>query len=130
MLRKLMYVFMIIFFAIASVAAFFAASGLYTAKKTTEPITDFVQQLLIPATPVILPNPMTLLRNITDEARLMTVSADYEKVIVAERNQEVLFGALGESLVFVANGKVTAGIDLNKMTENDIQVVDPTTVMI
>lgn len=94
------------------------------------PVGQFVQQLMVPATPVILPSSTTLLRGITNEARLITLSATYEKVIIAERNQEALWGALGEKLIFVANGTVVAGVDFSLMGEGDLLVADPDTVYV
>lgn len=60
----------------------------------------------------------------------MTVSADYEQVVTAERNSELLWGTFGETMIFHGVGKVTAGIDLGQMSVTDIQVVDPVTVKI
>jgi len=48
----------------------------------------------------------------------------------AERDQDLLWGAFGETMLFVAYGEVIAGVDLAKMTPEDMQVVDPTTVMV
>jgi hypothetical protein len=64
------------------------------------------------------------------EFDLITVSSEFEKIVTAERNQEVLWGALGETMVFVANGTVAAGIDMSQMTPEDIQILDPVTVQI
>lgn len=130
MLRKVMYVFLIIFFALASIAAYIFISGAQKAGDVAESARDLVQQLVVPVTPAILPSPSTILMGVTEEARLVTVTADYEKVIVAERNQDVLWGALGEQLIFVANGTVVAGVDLSQMDTSDIQVVDPNTVQV
>ena len=131
MLRNIVYVLLIIFFIIASVAAFFVISTVNKADDAVvQPIGDLVRRLVLPATPVILPNPSTILRNMEDEARLITVSSEFEKVVTAERNQDVLWGALGETMVFVANGTVVAGIDLRDMTPEDIQVWGPDKVVV
>ena len=53
-----------------------------------------------------------------------------EKIVTIERNQNQLFGVFGESILFVAYGEVYAGVDLAKMQPSDMQVVDPTTVMV
>ena len=131
MLRKVMYVFLIIFFIMASFAAYVFVRG---ASKVNEgvvaPVSDLVRQLVIPATPVILPNPSTIVHRINDLARLETASYELEKIVTAESNQDMLWGALGETLIFVAHGKVVAGIDFVNMSPDDLHVVDPTTVMI
>lgn len=131
MLRKVMYVFLIIFFVIGSFAAYTFVRG---AQKINEgvvaPVSDLVRQLIIPATPVILPNPGTIVHRINDLARLETASYELEKIVTAESGQDILWGALGETLIFVAHGKVVAGIDFDQMSPDDLHVVDPDTVMI
>jgi hypothetical protein len=77
-----------------------------------------------------LPNPATIVREINDLARLETASFEFEKVIMAESGQDVLWGALGETMVFVAHGKVYAGVDFAEMAMDDVQVYDPVTVYV
>lgn len=130
MLRKLVYLFLILFFLVAAVAAYTVVTTVNRAGEVAAPVSDLVRQLVIPATPVVLPNPTTIVHEINDLSRLETASVEMEKVITAERNQEVLWGALGESLIFIAYGKVVAGVDFAEMTTEDVQVVDPDTVMV
>ena len=131
MLQKTFYVILILFFVIASVAAYAVISTVNKADKAVvEPIGNLVRQLVLPATPVIIPSPSTILLNMEQEFDVITVSSEFEKVVTAERNQEVLWGALGETMIFVANGTVAAGIDMSQMTPEDIQVLDPVTVQI
>lgn len=136
-LQRIVMVLLIIFLGMAIVAGAIVIAGIVRvgqgvqrAGEVVEPVQDLVRQLIIPATPVILPSPSSILRSISDEARLITLSASYEKVIIAERNNDVLWGALGEKLIFVANGTVVAGVDLSEMSADDLVVVDPTTVMV
>lgn len=135
-LRKVAYISVILFFVLLSCGVI-AVAGTLVAGVTTaqegivEPVGDLVQQLVLPATPVVLPNPATIVREINDLARLETASYAFEKVITAERgNQDLLWGALGESMVFVAHGKVFAGVDFAKMATEDLQVYDPVTVYV
>jgi hypothetical protein len=130
MLRKLAYIFLIIFFIAGAFAAYTFVVTVNKAGTVAQPLGDFVQQLIIPATPVILPSSTTIVLQINDLARLETASVELEKIVTAERNNEYLWGAMGETMIFVANGKVVAGIDLAQMTPADVQVVDPTTVMV
>lgn len=131
MLQKTFYVILILFFVIASVAVYTVIATVNKADKAVvEPIGNLVRQLVLPATPVILPSPSTLLLNMEQEFDVITVSSEFEKVVTAERNQEVLWGALGETMIFVANGTVAAGIDMSQMTPDDIQVLDPVSVQI
>lgn len=130
-MRKVMYALLIIFFAVAT---FLMVTVLITANQAREavsPIGDLVRDLVIPATPVVLPDPVVIVTEIQDLARLETASYSFEKIIRAERGrQDLLWGALGETLIFVAHGDVVAGIDLAKMRPSDLQVVDPETVMV
>jgi len=130
MLRKLAYIFLIVFFIAGAFAAYTFVITVNKVGTVAQPLGDFVQQLIIPATPVILPSSTTIVLQINDLARLETASVELEKIVTAERNNEYLWGAMGETMIFVANGKVVAGIDLAQMTPADVQVVDPTTVMV
>lgn len=129
-MRKVAYVVLILFFAAAAFAVFMIAATLNTARNVTAPVGELVQRLAAPATAVILPDPVLIVQEVKDLARLETASYSLEKIVRAERGQEVLWGALGETLIFVAHGEVIAGVDLAEMEEEDIQVVDPVTVMV
>ncbi len=101
------------------------------AASAVEPIADRFRQLLVPATPVILPDPATIVRQINDLARLETASYEMEKIVTADSEQDGLLGMLlGESMIFVAYGKLYAGVDFSEMTAADMVVVDPDTVMV
>lgn len=136
--RTTLYVVLIIFFVALIALAVAAVNLTYRAGQVAEnaaaavePIGDRMRNLFLPATPVILPNASTIVREINDLARLETASYEMEKVITADSGQEGLLEFfVGESMVFVANGKVFAGVDLSKMTEQDLVVVDPDTVMV
>lgn len=130
MLRKLAYLFLIVFFVMGAIAAYTFVATINKAETITQPIGDFVQQLMLPATPVILPNSTTIVRQINDLARLETASMELQKNIIAERNNDIMWGMLGETLIFEAHGLAVAGVDFSGMTPADIQVVDPTTVMV
>ena len=131
MLRKAAYAALIIFFLVASVAVYTVVSGLNRATDAiADPIGGLMAQLSLEATPEILPNPVTIVLEINTLARLETASMSMEKIVTIERNQDQLFGVFGESILFVAYGDVYAGVDLAKMQPSDMQVVDPTTVMV
>ncbi len=132
MLRKLMYLFFVVFFLMASLAAYMVIATMNKVDNAvTQPLENLVKQLIIPATPVILPSSTTIVHQINDLARLETASVELEKLITAERgNTNVLWGIMSESMIFVAHGKVVAGVDFAEMTPADVQVVDPDTVMV
>lgn len=129
-MRKVAYFLLILLLALGIFTVAFVLVTANTARQVAQPIGDLMQQLVIPATPVVLPDPVVVVREVKELARLETASMTLEKVVRAEREQELLWGAFGETLIFVAHGEVIAGIDLAKMEENDIQVVDPETVMV
>jgi hypothetical protein len=130
-LRNLAYLSVILFMGVLSFVAIMFAVGLNkTNEAVVEPVSNLVRQLTLPVTPVILPNPTTIVREINDLARLETASYEFEKVITAETRQDLLWGALGESMVFVDHGRVYAGVDFADMAVDDLQVYDPQTVYV
>ena len=130
-LRNMVFVILIVFLILGSIAAYTVIAGANRVNQSVvQPVSDLVQSLISPATPVYIPSPTTIVTQINDLARLETASIELEKVVTAERNQEALWGLLGESLVFVAHGKVVAGIDFAEMSVDDIQVYGPDTVMV
>lgn len=130
-MRKVFYALLIIFFAVATFLMVTVLLTVNQAKQATAPIGDLVRGLVIPATPVVLPDPVIIVTEIQDLARLETASYSFEKIIRAERGDaSFLWGALGESLIFVAHGEAVAGVDLEDMSAADLQVVDPETVMV
>ena len=130
-LRNMAYLSVILFMGVLSFVAIMFAIGMNkTNEAVVEPVSNLVRQLTLQVTPVILPNPATIVREINDLARLETASFEFEKVITAETNQDVFWGTLGESMVFVAHGKVYAGVDFADMAVDDLQVYDPQTVYV
>jgi hypothetical protein len=129
-MRKVVYVLLAIFLIAATFAAVTLAMSVRATQRVTQPIGDLVRQLVVPATPVILPDPVTIVLEIRDLARLETASYSMQKVVTAERNNQLLWGAFGETLIFVAHGEVIAGVDLQKVRREDLVVMDQTTVMV
>ncbi|MFZ0544991.1 MAG: DUF4230 domain-containing protein [Candidatus Promineifilaceae bacterium] len=130
MMKKLAYVLLVIFLIVATAAIFMVVVTLRGVQAVTNPVGDLFRDLVVEATPVILPNPVVVVQEINSLARLETTSYAFQDVLQIERNQNVLFGAFGESLLFVAYGDVIAGVDLSKMEPEDLQVVNPTTVIV
>ncbi|GAP14431.1 hypothetical protein LARV_02200 [Longilinea arvoryzae] len=77
-----------------------------------------VAELLHP-TPTIYPDPVTIIHEVRSLARLETIQYTVEKVITAETGQKlgILFG---DRLLFVAYGRVIAGVDLTKLETSDL----------
>ncbi|MCI0396679.1 MAG: hypothetical protein L0322_17310, partial [Chloroflexi bacterium] len=70
-MRKAAYVFLVIFLIAATLGVFSLITALRGVQEgVTNPIGDLVRDLVIEATPVILPNPVVVVREINDLARL------------------------------------------------------------
>lgn len=79
-----------------------------------------VAQALRP-TPTIRPDPITVVYRVQRLARLETAQYTVEKVITAETGGEGVWGFLfGDRLLFVAHGRVVAGLDLGKIGPEDV----------
>ncbi|KAA3647079.1 MAG: DUF4230 domain-containing protein [Chloroflexi bacterium] len=77
---------------------------------------------LLNATPTILPDPVTIIRDVRTLARLETIQYSLEKVITAETGQGPFGVLFGDRLLFVAHGDVIAGVDLAKLQAGDMWV--------
>jgi len=88
--------------------------------------------LVLPEPPVVKPkpDPIIIAGEIRRLARLETATVPTDQIITDDRNQDQLWGIRGETITFVAYGQVIAGVDLNKITKNDIVVTDPDTIKI
>jgi hypothetical protein len=73
-------------------------------------------------TPTIKPDPISIVHEVRALARLETIQYSVEKVITAETGQEFLGFLFGDRLLFVAHGTVIAGVDLDKIGVDDIEV--------
>lgn len=107
--------------ALAFFGGFLAVSYVTVDRAVVQPVQRLVRNMGINATPVVRPDPVTIVREINDLAQLQTASYQMEKIITAEGGNDALFGLFEDSLIFVAYGEVTAGIDLAKLTDNDIR---------
>ncbi len=76
-------------------------------------------------------NPRTVIKQIRDLNRLETAQFTIEKVIDAGTNkstfQQFLFG---DSILLIAQGEVIAGVDLSKLSDNDISISGSTVRLI
>jgi len=82
-----------------------------------------VADLLHP-TPTIIPDPITIIHEVRALARLETIQYTIEKVITAETGQGTFDFLFGDRLLFVAHGIVIAGIDMEKISPDDMQMKD------
>jgi hypothetical protein len=96
----------------------------------TKPVSDLTGQVgtqvasILRPTPTILPDPVTIVRQVRTLSRLETIEYSLEKVITAESGQGPFGFLIGDRLLLVAHGSVIAGVDLGKLTPDDVQVND------
>ena len=98
-----------------------AEANLSPVKDLADSVGTQVANVLHP-TPTILPDPITIVHDVRSLARLETIQYSMEKVIVAESGQGPFGFLFGDRLLFVAHGSVIAGVDLEKLTPEDLQV--------
>ena len=101
-----------------------------TISKTVSPINEAndaistqVAEILHP-TPTVIPDPVTIIQEVHALARLETIQYSVEKVITTEVNQGFFKSLVGDKLLFVAHGVVIAGIDMNKLTPDNMEMVN------
>ncbi len=111
-MKRIVSILTIVVVILAGVFAFGLVSLYNNDTPSQDPIVRLAREMMIPATPVVMPDPVTIVREVNQIARLETASFIGEKVIVAEKNTDSLFGLFEESIVFVAYGEVIAGIDM------------------
>jgi hypothetical protein len=81
-----------------------------------------VREIINP-TPTIIADPATIILQVRPLARLETASYTIEKVITAESGEGPLGFLFSDRLLLVAHGQVIAGVDLSRLTEEDVRVV-------
>jgi len=99
-------------------------------RETTEPLKQLrgviatqVSQLFHP-TPTVMPDPVTIVHEVQELARLETMQYTVEKVIIAETGQGPFGFLFGDRLLLVAHGVVIAGVDLEKLDPEDLWIDD------
>lgn len=85
---------------------------------------------IVNPTPTIIPDPVTIIREVRSLSRLETASYTIEKIITAESGQGPFSFLFGDRLILVAHGQVIAGVDLEKIQESDVAVNADGTVFI
>lgn len=73
-------------------------------------------------TPTVVADPVTIVLEIRSLSRLETAAYTVEKVVTAESGEGPLGFLFRDKLLLVAHGEVIAGVDLSKLTEDDIIV--------
>jgi hypothetical protein len=122
---------------IVAVSAFFFISAVRdmadtvsnAADRAVQPVDDVasmtgglatqISEILNP-TPTILPDPINVIYDIRTLARLETIQYSIEKIITADSGQNDLAILFGDKLIFIAHGTVIAGVDLSKLSPDDL----------
>jgi hypothetical protein len=102
--------------------------GIQRTQDAIAPVTDLsrnmstqVAQVMNP-TPTVIPDPITIIHQVRNLARLETIQYSVEKVITAETRQGSFGFLFGDRLLFVAHGEVIAGVDLAKLEPDDLWI--------
>ena len=95
------------------------ASAINPLKEANNAVTTQIADLLHP-TPTIIPDPVTIIRDVRSLARLETSQYTVEKIITAEIGQGTLAYLLQDQLLLVAHGTVIAGVDMEKLKPEDM----------
>ena len=97
-------------------------------RETTEPLKQLrgviatqMSQSFHP-TPTVIPDPVTIVHEVQELARLETMQYTVEKVIIAETGQGPFGFLFGDRLLLVAHGVVIAGVDLGKLESEDLWI--------
>lgn len=128
------WVFVIGVLVIFALAAYAVVSvvrrSVQQAERAVQPVTDLsnavgtqMAQVLNP-TPTVIVDPVTIVRQVRSLARLETIQYSVEKVITAESGQGPFGFLFGDRLLLVAHGEVIAGVDLSKLSPDDLRVRD------
>lgn len=96
-------------------------SALSPVQSVNNMLSTQVSQLMNP-TPTVIPDPVTIIREVQSLARLETIQYSVEKIITAEMNQGVLGPLFGDRLLLVAHGYVIAGVDLADISVEDLRL--------
>lgn len=99
----------------------FTSSGIDRVGEMADSVSTQVANVLHP-TPTIIPDPITIVHQVRSLARLETIQYSVEKIITAESGQGPFGFLFGDRLLFVAHGTVIAGVDLDKLSPDDLRV--------
>ncbi len=105
----------------ADAAAQAAQAPFQGIQEANQTLQSQVSQLMNP-TPTIIPDPITRINEIRALARLETIQYTVEQVVTAEVNQGTLSFAFGSKILIQIHGTVIAGIDMEKMKPEDMQL--------
>ncbi|MBA3074487.1 MAG: DUF4230 domain-containing protein [Anaerolineae bacterium] len=95
------------------------SNALNPLKQANLSLSTQIANLLHP-TPTIIPDPITIIHEVRGLARLETIQYSMEKIITAEIGGGIFEFLNKDRLLLVAHGTVIAGVDLEKLTPDDL----------
>jgi hypothetical protein len=95
------------------------SNALNPLKQANLSLSTQIADLLHP-TPTIIPDPITIIHEVRGLARLETIQYSVEKIITAEIGGGIFEFLNKDRLLLVAHGTVIAGVDLEKLTPDDL----------
>lgn len=106
------------------------AAVVWSVRQVTRPLAAAERTLqeqfeqIVNPTPTVIPDPVTIVREVRSLSRLETAAYTIEKIITAESRQGPFAFLVGDRLILVAHGQVIAGVDLAELDESDVTVQD------
>lgn len=118
----------LILIVIAGAAYYIVQSIRQTTQQAVEPFSQANNALqtqvsdLMHPTPTVIPDPVTYINQIQSLARLETIQYTVQQVMTVETNQGTLAFLMGNKMLIQVEGKVIAGIDMQKLQPGDMQL--------
>jgi hypothetical protein len=115
---------------ILGVGAFLVVSAVRDAIRQTQevarPVTELSTQVarIMRPTPTIIVDPVVIIRQVRTLSRLETIHYTVQRVITAEVGGGAFSFLFRDRLLFIAHGYVIAGVDLEQLRPDDVQVKD------
>lgn len=123
--RGLSTVLLVVIIVVVAAIGFLAVDTLLALRRPFGSVPGDIEETVravVNPTPTIIADPVTIVLEIRSLARLETAAYTLEKVVTAESGEGPLGFLFKDRLLLVAHGEVIAGVDLSKITEDDIIV--------
>ena len=123
--KRVIWIVIIAIVLLIGAVGFALVSGF---RAITAPVTELREDLgtqvarILNPTPTIIPDPITIVREVRSLARLETIHYSVEKIIEAESGQGPFGFLFGDRLLLVAHGTVIAGVDLDKIDLDSVWI--------
>lgn len=124
-------VMLVVVLVLALGCLFAAGYGYIQARRSVSNLTDqLANQVPLVETRVIRADRPAIVKQVQGLSKLETSKYTLEKILDAERSRRFVPEFLaGEKLVFIAHGEVVGGVDLSKVTDEDITISENSLTM-